>query len=251
MFATLIDDARRHDTRFTVYAAGEETGVDDRFGDTGIEIDHQRLPPHGPDPFVTIHDGGQFAGTLSLADFEELLAPPIVRPGDCNAVSAGYRALFDVLDDTVFSTLDRRQLLGASREIEDRAFRVGHGVLRVSFQRCSAFEPQQEVYRQLAGRAGLEIHVYGGVESATSGAAADGSVGEPDWEPPAIDGLTYHVSTAPALDRYWALAFDGGINERQACALVAREQAGGYTGFWTYDPETVGVVLDELAALDG
>lgn len=234
MFETLIDGVSHHEKRFTVYATGEETGVDARFGDTGISIDHRRLPPHGPEPFVVIHDGGEFAGALSLAEFEELLRPPIVRPGDRESVSAGYRALFDVLDDTVFSSLDRRQLLGASREIEDRAFRVGHGVLRACFQRFSAFEAQTDVYRQLASMAGLDSHVYG----------AD------DWDPPDIDGLSYHESSAPAIERHWMVAFDGGINESQACALLAREHDGTYTGFWTYDPETVATVLDELAGFD-
>jgi hypothetical protein len=234
MFETLIEDARHHEKRFTVYAAGEKPGIDARFGDTDISIEHRPLPPHGPEPFVTIHDSDEFVGALSLAELETLLVPPIVRPGDRESVSAGYRALFDVLDDTVFSSLDRRQLLGASREVEDRAFRVGHGILRVSFQRLSAFESQREVYRQLAGKAGLDVHLYAA----------------PDRDPPDIDGLAYHESTAPTVERYWALAFDGGINDQQACGLLARERDDGYAGFWTYDPEIVSTILGELEALE-
>jgi hypothetical protein len=235
MFDALIADAGHHEKRFTVYAADDTSGVEARFGDTGISIDHRPLPPYGPEPFVVIYDGGDFAGALSLGEFEELLVPPVVRPGDRGSISAGYRALFDVLDDTVFSSLDRRQLLGASREIEDRAFRVGHGVLRVSFQRFSAFDAQTDVYRQLAGKAGLDVHAYGSV---------------PDRDPPDIDGLSYHASTDPSVERYWALAFDGGINEQQACGLLAREHDDTYTGFWTYDPGIVGTILDELESLD-
>lgn len=233
MFERLISEAHSSGKRLTVYASDDETGIEERFGDSGVGIDRRPLPPHGPEPFVVIRDGGAFAGALGLAEFEELLRPPIERPGDRESVSAGYRALFDVLDDTVFSSLDRRQLLGASREIEDRAFRVGNGVLRVGFQRLSVFEGQADTYRLLAGTDGLDVHVYG----------------LPDWEPPAIDGVTYHGCTDSSVGRYWAVAFDGGADDQQACALLARERDDSYTGFWTYDPETVGTILDGLEAL--
>jgi DICT domain-containing protein len=244
MFETLIGEAHPNGKRLTVYARDDETGVEERFGDSGVAIERRPLPPHGPDPFVAIHDGEEFAGALGLADFEELLAPPVVRPGDREAVSAGYRALFELLDETVFSSLDRRQLLGASREIEDRAFRVSHGVLRVSFQRPSAFAPQVDVYRHLAGRNGLDIHVYG-VTGSGGGDPAVESTAETDWDSSDIEGLTFHETTAPVVEGYWALAFDGGIDERQACGLLARERDDSYTSFWTYDPETVGTILDD------
>lgn len=232
MLRSLIDEVQPHRKRFTVYATDDQPAVRERFGETGVSIDHRPLPAGGPEPFVVIHDSGEFAGAVSLTEFEELLRPPIHRPGDRDSVSAGYRALFDVLDDTVFSSLDRRQLLGASREIEDRAFRVGHGVLRVGFQRLSVFDGQADTYRHLGSKGGLDVHVYG----------------LPDWDPPAIDGVVYHGSEDPAVGRYWALAFDGGVDERQACALLAREDEETYTGFWTYDPDIVGTILDDLAA---
>lgn len=233
MLQTLIDEAYPHQKRLTVYAAEDRPAVRERFGETGVTTDHRSLPVDGPDPFVVIHDSDEFVGALSLADLEDLLRPPVHRPGDRESVSAGYRALFDVLDDTVFSSLDRRQLLGASREIEDRAFRVGRGVLRASFQRLSAFEGQADAYRALGSKDGLDVSVYG----------------LPDWDPPAIDGVAYHGSEGPAVERYWALAFDGGVDRQQACALLAREEEDGYTGFWTYDPETVETILQELAGL--
>lgn len=234
MLDALIDEAQHHQKHITLYADETETALDSRFEGSSVTIERKRLPPHGPDPFVTIHVEGQIVGSLSLADFEELLTPPIVRPGDREEVSASYRALFDLLDDTVFDSLDRRQLLGASREIEDRAFRVGHGTLRVSFQTLSTFESQATVYRHLAGETTLDVHVYG----------------EDDWTPPEIEGVTYHRSDAPIVGRFWALAFDGGDDDTQACGLVARERDGEYDGFWTYDPETVATIAAELEATD-
>mgnify|MGYP006281694543 FL=1 len=215
MFDAVIDDVQHRGKRLTVYSGDDTTALDERFGSTGITIDHRTLPRHGPATFVTVRDGESFLGTLSLADFEELLAPPVVRPARREDISAGYRVLFDLLDDTVFRSLDRRQLLGASREIEDRAFRVGHGTLRASFQQFSAFDAQVDVYRHLARETALDIHIYG----------------EDDWTPPDITGVTYHESTAPSVKRFWILAFDGGGNRSQVCALLAREREDEYTGF--------------------
>lgn len=234
MLDRLIDDTQHHGKRITLYADDVEDALTSRFGDSSVTIERRRLPPHGPEPFVTIHDAGQVVGSVSLDDFEELLTPPIVRPGDREEVSAGYRALFELLDDTVFDSLDRRQLLGASREIEDRAFRVGDGTLRVSFQSLSIFESQVDVYRHLAGETALDVHVYG----------------EGDWDPPEIAGLTYHRSDAATVKHFWALAFDGGGDETQTCGLVARERDDEYAGFWTYDPEIVETIAVELESTE-
>lgn len=119
--------------------------------------------------------------------------------------------------------MSRRELLAVSREIEDRASRVGEGTLRASFQTLSTFRSQTSVYRTLCAENDLEIHVYG-VE---------------DWTPPAIDGITYHTGEGARFEPYWALAYDGGPDETQASGLVAEEHTDGYTGFWTNDAATV------------
>ena len=235
MLETLVADAHQHRKHVTVYTTDGDADLTAQFENRGVTVEKRQLPDGGPEPFVTIHDDGEFIGALRLADLEELLAPPVVRPGSREDVSAGYRALFELLENTVFSSLDRRQLLGASREIEDRAFRVGHGTLRASFQSFSVFEAQTEVYRHLATETALDIHVYG----------------EDDWSPPDIEGITYHPSTAESVDRFWVVAFDGGGEEMQACALVARQESEDeYAGTWTYDPDTVGEILAELEATD-
>jgi DICT domain-containing protein len=100
----------------------------------------------------------------------------------------------------------------------------------VSFQSLSIFESQVSVYRHLASETALDVHVYG----------------KADWDPPEIAGITYHRSDAATVEQFWALAFDGGGDQTQACGLVARERDGEYTGFWTYDPEIVGTIAAEL-----
>ncbi|MFC6785157.1 DICT sensory domain-containing protein [Halobaculum halobium] len=124
----------------------------------------------------------------------------------------------------------RRSLLAVSREIEDRAHRVGTGTLRASFQRFSAFRPQVGVYSYLAADTDLSVHVHG----------------VDDWDVPPIPGVRYHA-VDDELERFWVLAFDGG-DEGQACGLVAREDSDGYTGFWTDDAAIVAEIAAAVTA---
>lgn len=230
MLDSLLTPVRKHTKRFTVYRGDEETDLEAKFSAHNVNVGHRELPPGGPDPFVVIENDGEFAGALPLEQLENLLEPPITRPVERDDVSKGYRVLFEVLDETVFTTMERRQLLAISREIEDRAFRTGTGTLRVGFQTLSAFEPQVEVYRTLATETDLDIHIH----------AVD------DWVPPEIPGVTYHEYAEDRDERYWILAFDGGADASRACGLVAKQRSDGYDGFWTDDSEIVADIAAEL-----
>lgn len=230
MLDTYLDTVERQRKQFTVYSDADASDLTSQLATRNVTVEYRPLPLTRPSPFVTIREDGEFVGALSLADLRDVLTPPIIRPGDWEGVSEGYRAVLGVLEETVFTALDRRQLLATSREIEDRALRVGTGTLRVSFQSLSVFSTQLGLYTTLAAETGLDIHIYG----------------RPDWTPPATEGLTYHGTDA--LTAFWCLAFDGGPEESQACALVARETEDGYTGFWSYDHE---LVQDVLATLEG
>jgi DICT domain-containing protein len=124
---------------------------------------------------------------------------------------------------------ERRRLVATAREIEDRAGRVGRGRLYATFQSLAAFEDQLPRYRDLAAATDLRV----------------GVVVEPDWEPPAVEGITVHRDEAGALAAVWAVAFDGAGDDDAKCALVATEtESGAYDGVLTYDP----AVVDDLAA---
>lgn len=200
-----------------------ETDLEERLAAHGVSVDSRRLPPGGPDPFLVIERDGAFAGALGVGAAERLLEPPIVRPGEREGVSEGYRVFFELLEETVFSAMERRQLLAVSREIEDRAYRVGSGKLSVSFQTFSTFESQLGVYRHLAAETDLDIRIHGLA----------------DWTPPEIAGITYHGYTDDILGRYWILAFTDDTDGTQSCGLLARERSDSYEGFWTDDPNTV------------
>jgi len=226
-FETLLADIAADHKRLVVYAS-DTTGKDltERLATRNLTVEHRRLPSLGADAFVVVRDAEGFHGALSLSDLLGFLAPPIHRPGDRESLSQAYRTIYDVLDETVFVSLDRRQLLATSRELEDRAWRTGRGRLDAGFQRADAFEAQAAIYRELAETTDIDVHVYLPADAAT-----------------AVDGrgsLTVHTEPADLLDRYWFVLYDDGRDGTQNCALVA-ELTGGrqYRGVWTYDPELV------------
>lgn len=234
MLKSVFADIERTDTRFVFYTSAE-SDIPSWFTTQNVAVTHQPLTSSAPEPFLSIESGGDVVGTLTLAQLNELLTPPIIGPGNDAFVSEGYTVLFEVLDEAVFTALGREQLLTVSREIEDRAYRVGHGTLRVCFQTFSTFKTQLPVYRYLAEATDLDIHIY---------AVAD-------WEPPGIDGITYHEVGDTELDLYWLLAFDAGADSGEACGLFAREDGESYTGYWTDDRATIERVSTELQTTVG
>lgn len=234
--ADFFDEVGSRRRTITVYASEEPAWVADQFATRNVTVDYEPLPPDAPTGFAVVGEGDEFVASIGLPELREILEPPIRRPWEEPPDSSGYRALFELLEGTIFTAFDRRQLLGAAREIEDRAWRVGTGTLRVGFQRLSAMRSQVPVYTRLAEDTDLSIHVYG----------------RDDWEPPAIPSATVHVETAGEIGDFWFLAFDGGDDRTNACALLAEERRPDeFYGFWTYDPDLVEEMLAYLAATYG
>lgn len=226
-FDRLLQDITAARKRVVVYAPDTTgTGLEARLATRNLAVEHRQLPALNEDAFVVVRDESGFQGALKLADLLEFLAPPIPRREERDTLSPAYQAVYDLLDDTVFVSLDRRQLLATSRELEDRAWRTGRGRMHVGFQRDDAFAAQTDVYRALAAETDIDIHVY-----LPEGAA--GSLRE-------VDGLTVHSEPEGLIDDYWFILFDDAVDGTQNCALVAKDEGGRrYRAFWTYDPELV------------
>lgn len=227
MFDDLFARIAGRGRRLVVYRTEDEDGSEGLFATRNVTVDRRTVPVGGPEPFVEIRENGEFAGVVGLEAVEERLDSPAFPPVERADVSRGCRVLLEVLDDTMFVSMDRRRLLAVTREIEDRAYRVGRGTLRVAFQTPSTFDPQADGYRRLAAETDLDIHLYG----------VGGRI-DPD-----LEGITSHRRTD---DRYWVLAFEDGDDGSQDCALVARDRSDGYQGFWTNDPDTVREVSSRL-----
>ncbi|WP_306057351.1 DICT sensory domain-containing protein [Natronococcus wangiae] len=244
-----LDRFERTRRTITVYAPVPQPDIVEQFEIRTVSVTHTPLPKVARDEgFLVIRDEDGFAASIGIEEVREFLEPPIYRPWDEAFADAEYRILLEILDDTVWYSLERRQLLATSREIENRAWRVGEGTLHVGFQRLSLLRHQLPIYERLAEETDLEIHVYGG---------ADDSSANPD-------GMTIHVvdgadergdddgsdDSGPDGDEigdFWLLAFDGGGDERQACALLAEERnPDEFAGFWTYDPAVVDEIVTYL-----
>lgn len=220
----VLSSAAQHRKELTLYGP-PETEFLELLATRNVETHHRRLPPDQPEPFCVIRDDDGFRGAVALADLESFLAPPVHRPQNLDDIDPAKRAVFELLDDTVFTGLSRKQLLATSREFEDRAWRTGTGRLHVGFQSTAAFRAQESLYVRLAAETDLEVHIYTVPEATPS-----------ETNPP----LTFHRQSD---DRYWFVLFDGGDEH---CALVAEEQDGEFSGVWTYDPDLVALAFEEI-----
>jgi DICT domain-containing protein len=228
----------------TVYSDDPDPEIPDRFRDWNVELRFNRLPDGSHAGFVTVRQGTDFlAGVDSdvLAGFFESTRTSTGSNADKDPALTTFLNHFD---ETLFHGTTRRQLLAASREFEDRAWRVGAGRLYAGFQRPAALEAQRSPYERLTDR-GLDVHVF-----------FDG-----DWDTATIPGVRMHVVRNDEIGGFWFVAFDGGPESpeapdparesgaSQACALLAKETGQAtYSGFWTYDPERVAALLDYLDA---
>jgi DICT domain-containing protein len=233
---SILEDAEKRRKSVTLHAPEEGT-LKEQFDARNVEFEFRRTPSGGPEPFVTIAEDGVFLGAITVENLRRFLWPPITHPHDVADLSPEYRALFELLDDAVFASLTRRQLLATAREFEERAWRTGEGTFRVGFQSRSAFRAQKSLYRQMAERTDLDVHVY----------TVDGV----ETDDLAESGLTLHTDPEREIGRYWFLAFDGGGNDEQKNALVAEQRTEEtFYGVWTYDPSLVDRALEILARAD-
>jgi hypothetical protein len=232
---TFLSTVAAQRKQITVYTTGREELPLEQFETRNVTIEERTLPEDGPPGFVVIHDEDGFSATLGLAEFRTLLTPPIHRPWD-DEVETSYRPLFEILDNTLFASFDRRRMLAVSREVEERAWRIGNGTLRCGFQSARALRAQESVYQRLAEETDLDIHIY---------------LSE-HWDRPTLDNVTFHVESDEEIGDTWFVVHDGGTHTLSACGLIAEEIADGrFRGFWTYDDTLVGEILTYLETAYG
>lgn len=188
-----------------------------------------------PEGVAVLYQGQQVLTSTSVGALHDLLDEP--RPGEAGlgVDDAAHATLLSHLEETTFASFDVEQLVAASREIEDRAWRVGVGTLRAGFQRATTLDGEADVYRDLTERP-LDLHVYA----------------VPDGEPPSLPGVTVHLTEADEIADHWFVVFDGGGDDEQKCALLAEERGDrDFYGFWTYEPDVVDRIADHLATRYG
>jgi len=225
----LIAGVEDNEKTLTVFNAdpGVVTRLREDFGDRNVRVRGEETPSGKPGEFVTLSHDGEVLTAAGLSDLRQMLDGDPVRLG---LRDRPYQPILDHLDDTIFTSWDVGQMVTASREIEDRAFRVGSGTLHAGFQYLSTLENELPIYERL-GATDVDVHVYA----------------VPDTEPPDCGGFTLHLERADEIERSWFVVFDGGPDPADRCALLAEERGDRvFYGFWTYDGSTVDYIGEHL-----
>jgi DICT domain-containing protein len=225
----LIAGVEAHEKVLTVFNADEDVveALRDRFADRNLSVEAASAEA-GPDGYAVLSEDGQFLAAIGVTD-----VPTEAEEQSVGFADATYRPVLDQLDETMFTSFATRKMVAASREIEDRAWRIGRGSLHAGFQMKSVLADELGVYNRLAERDGLSVHAY---------AYPDG---EGDLD--ASSELTVHLDDSDEIRDSWFVAYDGGGVDENKCALVAEErEPRRFYGFWTYDADTVDYVVRHL-----
>jgi DICT domain-containing protein len=231
----LIAGVEEHEKTLTVFNGDDDAvaALRDQFHDRNLSVTGERTPSGKPNAFAVLSEDGEFVTAASL---EEIRGPESDE-NDPDFAEEAYRPILDHLDETMFTSYDIGQMVAASREIEDRAWRLGKGSLHSGFQKLSILEDQMDIYEQLAEKGTLDVYAYA----------------VPDTDVPKHDtDLTIHVERTDEIERSWFVVYDGAGIDVNKCALLAEErEPRSFYGFWTYDPDTVDWIIDHLESTYG
>ncbi|MFA9415472.1 DICT sensory domain-containing protein [Natrinema sp. HArc-T2] len=207
-------------------------GLRRQFETRNVDVRRQLLGSLDGAGFVIIRSAdGTFRGALGLDQFAAILSPRTHPPWELAETDDDRAELFSFLEETLFTSYSRRQMLATTREIEDRAWRVGAGRLYAGFERARAFAAQTDVYERFGRHDSLSVAVFI----------------DDEWTEPVPEGVAVVSERGSELGDYWFVVFDGGDNDQEACALLAEERhPGSFYGFWTYDPAMVAELITYL-----
>lgn len=198
------------------------------FATQNVDIATQRTS--SGDPTLAVLSGRKGVDVIDVSTLRALVGG---TPGGTNGIGiddAEFETVLTRVKETTFTSCDSERLLYASREIEDRARRVGSGVIHTGFQRVSVIHDQRPIYADLASR-NVTVHTYG----------------IPDTPVPDLGSGRTHAVDADEIAETWFVVFDGGDDPGQRCALVAEERAPEeFYGVWTYDATLVGHLREYL-----
>ncbi|MFB6298593.1 MAG: DICT sensory domain-containing protein [Salinirussus sp.] len=200
------------------------------FQTLNVRITAGRTASGAPEGVAVLSSPTDVLAVVDVATLRELLEDVPTGASELGIADGAYEDFLRHLKETTFTSYDTEQLLYASREIEDRARRIGRGSIHAGFQQCSIAAEQQSVYTDLARR-GVSVHAYG----------------VPDVSPPDLGPGQVHTVRTDEIAETWFVVFDGGGDDAQKSALLARERdENAFYGVWTYDPGLVDHVLGYL-----
>jgi len=215
-----IEYIRGHRKELTLFnlddpsVAGELASL---FETQNLRIGTARTASGRPREVAVLSSASGVLAVVAVAELRELVSG-VPTAADVGIADSEYADVLRPLKETTFTSYDKEELLYASREIEDRARRVGSGTIHAGFQRVSVMAEQQQIYRDLARR-GVDVHGYG----------------LPDAPVPDFGSGRIHTTDAAEVEQSWFVIFDGGGQPTQKTALIAEQRDDDWFGAWTYD----------------
>jgi DICT domain-containing protein len=207
-----------------------EQQLADYFDTQNVRISSYRTSSGTPGDIAVLSTDDEVLEVISIEALRALVDSVQSGSTAVGVTDEEYNPVLRHLKETTFTSYDTEQMLYASREIEDRARRVGGGTVHAGFQRCSVMADQQTIYTDLTEQ-GLDVHAYG-IPDAT--------------EPDLGGGHLYTVDT-DEIAKTWFVIFDGAGEATQKSALIAEERnQNSFFGFWTYDAKIVDTALEYL-----
>ncbi|MFC3957081.1 histidine kinase [Halovivax cerinus] len=225
--------ARRQTLDVYAQSPSVATVLAEQFSTRNVSVRHRPMPARDEPGFVLVRDAaGEFRGAIGLDRLDALLSPDRHPPWELDA-GVDTAAVFTFLDNTLFTSASRRQLLAVTREIEERAWRIATGHLVAGFQTGAALAAQSGVYDRLATETDLTVRVL----------VADEWDGDLSSAIDVLDGVTGEIGD------FWVVCFDGEETRLNTSAIVAEERdSGRFRGFWTDDPDRVAEIATYLDA---
>jgi hypothetical protein len=229
-----IEYIRHREKELRLFNVGPTERIDEElrayFETLNVRITVGRTTSGKPEGVAVLSNATEVLALVDVASLRELLEDAPTGAGQFGITDGKYEGILRHLKETSFTSYDTEQLLYASREIEDRARRVGRGTIHAGFQQCSVMAEQRSVYTDLARR-GVSVHAYG----------------VPDATPPDFGSGHIHAVSTDEIAETWFVVFDGGGDDMQKTALLAHEHdENAFYGTWTYDPGIVDRVLAHL-----
>ncbi|PSP73063.1 hypothetical protein BRC86_10330 [Halobacteriales archaeon QS_3_64_16] len=204
-----------------------------------LKPDWNRSRSDPGNPLVSVYADGR-PDPLLTTDTETLRT---AATSDAESLSTGTDGedcpteVLEPIGTTVVSAHSTQQMIVASRHIERRALEIESGEIHTCFQRLSLLgeDLRTVIQYNLLAEEGVDVHIYGFA----------------DHDLPEVEKPTVHPGRTEELADSWVVAFDSteGDADGEAAALVAQERASDeYAGFWTFDPELVGNVIEYMTA---
>lgn len=193
-----------------------------------------------PDAFLLLTDGDTCLGAVAVSDlygylFDSLSGDALEELADQHRQQPIVDGFLARLDQNVYSLSGERRLplVCASQLLESRAWRRGAGHLHAGVQSMGTFERAPATwtrYLKIAD-AGVETTVYG----------------RTGWEPDDWGSIAaYGDETGDRVGDYWFVVYSGPEDHDDGALLARETDTGRYTGFWTFESDTVTELVETL-----